>query len=107
MPILIEVNSGREPQKSGVLPEDVTHLAQSMSTLSNVDCWADDYGRPSATPKPPAHILLLHAKSSTNSNREIPRCHAVPLDGHDNSYKVALQEGANIIRLGTLIFGQR
>jgi hypothetical protein len=27
--------------------------------------------------------------------------------GMTNSYKVALQEGANIIRLGTLIFGQR
>jgi uncharacterized pyridoxal phosphate-containing UPF0001 family protein len=27
--------------------------------------------------------------------------------GMTNSYKVALQEGANMVRLGTLIFGER
>jgi uncharacterized pyridoxal phosphate-containing UPF0001 family protein len=27
--------------------------------------------------------------------------------GMTNSYRVAIEEGANIIRLGTLIFGQR
>ena len=27
--------------------------------------------------------------------------------GMTNSYRVALQEGANMVRLGTLIFGQR
>ena len=37
MPVLIEVNSGREPQKSGVLPEDVITLAQSISTLPMSD----------------------------------------------------------------------
>jgi uncharacterized pyridoxal phosphate-containing UPF0001 family protein len=27
--------------------------------------------------------------------------------GMTNSYRVALEEGSNIVRLGTLIFGQR
>ena len=27
--------------------------------------------------------------------------------GMTNSYKIALQEGANMVRLGTLIFGER
>ncbi|TET55828.1 MAG: YggS family pyridoxal phosphate-dependent enzyme, partial [Dehalococcoidia bacterium] len=36
MPILIEVNSGREPQKSGVLPEDVEQLIRGISHLRNI-----------------------------------------------------------------------
>ena len=36
MPVLIEVNSGREPGKSGVQLEDVAVLAQSISPLPNV-----------------------------------------------------------------------
>jgi uncharacterized pyridoxal phosphate-containing UPF0001 family protein len=35
MPLLIEVNSGREPQKSGVLPEDAEQLVRETSILQN------------------------------------------------------------------------
>ena len=35
MPVLIEINSGREPQKSGVLPEDAEELARQISALEN------------------------------------------------------------------------
>jgi uncharacterized pyridoxal phosphate-containing UPF0001 family protein len=33
MPILIEINSGREPQKSGVLPEAAEELVREISNL--------------------------------------------------------------------------
>ena len=36
MPVLIEVNSGREPQKSGVLPEDVEALVKEIAKLEHV-----------------------------------------------------------------------
>ena len=36
MPVLIEVNSGREKQKSGVLPESVEQLARDIATLQNI-----------------------------------------------------------------------
>ncbi|GAG51076.1 unnamed protein product, partial [marine sediment metagenome] len=36
MPILIEVNSGREPQKSGMLPEGVEQLVGKISGLRNI-----------------------------------------------------------------------
>ena len=31
MPVLVEVNSGREPQKSGVLPEEAERLIRNLS----------------------------------------------------------------------------
>jgi pyridoxal phosphate enzyme (YggS family) len=36
MPVLIEVNSGREENKSGVFPEDVIRLGQEIAGLKNV-----------------------------------------------------------------------
>jgi hypothetical protein len=62
MPVLVEVNSGREEQKSGVLPEDVELPDVEMRYLSM---------------------------------------------GMTNSYRIALEEGANMVRIGTKIFGER
>ena len=36
MPVLIEVNSGREPQKSGVFPEEVKSLVREVSGCANL-----------------------------------------------------------------------
>jgi len=36
MPVLIEVNSGREEQKAGVLPEDTENLVREIAKLSNI-----------------------------------------------------------------------
>ncbi|MCK4241345.1 MAG: YggS family pyridoxal phosphate-dependent enzyme, partial [Candidatus Atribacteria bacterium] len=36
MPVLIEVNSGREKQKFGVFPEDVLNLIKEISDFSNI-----------------------------------------------------------------------
>jgi len=36
MPVLIEINSGREPQKSGVLPETAEELIAEISSLQNI-----------------------------------------------------------------------
>ncbi|MBU1147051.1 MAG: YggS family pyridoxal phosphate-dependent enzyme, partial [Candidatus Omnitrophica bacterium] len=37
MPVLIEVNSGREKQKFGVFPEDVEELIRNISQLKNIN----------------------------------------------------------------------
>ena len=110
MSVLIEVNSGSEPQKSGVLPEDVAPLAQSMSTLPNVRLlglmtMGPALGDPEAS-RP--YFVTTREVFNELKTREIPNVTMQYLSmGMTNSYKVALQEGANIIRLGTLLFGQR
>jgi pyridoxal phosphate enzyme (YggS family) len=110
MPLLIEVNSGREPQKYGVLPEDVAPLAQSMSTLPNVRLlglmtMGPALGDPEAS-RP--YFVATRQVFENIKALSIPNVTMQYLSmGMTNSYKVALQENANIIRLGTLIFGQR
>ena len=36
LPVLIEINSGREPQKAGVLPERAEGLARELGTFGNL-----------------------------------------------------------------------
>ena len=110
MPVLIEVNSGREPMKSGVLPEGVAALAQSISTLHNVRLtglmtMGPALGDPEAS-RP--YFGATRQVFNDLKTRNLPNVTMRYLSmGMTNSYRVAIEEGANIIRLGTLIFGQR
>jgi len=36
MPVLIEINSGREPQKTGVLPEDTERVIRDIALLEKI-----------------------------------------------------------------------
>jgi pyridoxal phosphate enzyme (YggS family) len=110
MPILVEVNSGREPQKSGVLPEDVERLIREISRLNNIKVMGlmtmgPHFGNPEDSRPYFAETrrIFERLKRLKLPNVEM-KCLSM---GMTNSYKVALEEGANIIRIGTRIFGQR
>jgi PLP dependent protein len=110
MSVLIEVNSGREPQKAGVIPENVAALAQSISHLANVRLMGlmtmgPAVGDP-AESRP--YFVTTRQVFEQLKNLQIPNVTMRYLSmGMTNSYRVALQEGANMVRLGTLIFGER
>jgi PLP dependent protein len=110
MEILIEVNSGREGQKSGVFPENVVSLAQSVATLSNVRLvglmtMGPQLGDPEES-RP--YFIATRKVLEELKSRAIPGTEMKYLSmGMTNSYRVALAEGANMVRLGTLLFGER
>ena len=110
MPILIEVNSGREPQKSGVMPENVVALAQSIATLTNVRLMGLMTMGPAmgdAEDSRPYFVTTRQVFAQLKS-LAIPNVTMQYLSmGMTNSYRIALEEGANMVRLGTLIFGER
>jgi pyridoxal phosphate enzyme (YggS family) len=110
MPVLIEVNSGREPQKSGVLPEDVEQLARGISVLGNIKVMGlmtmgPRFGNPEdSRPYFAETRRIFEGIKGLN----LPNVEMKYLSmGMTNSYQVALEEGANIIRIGTRIFGER
>ncbi len=97
--LLIQVNTGAEPQKAGVLPEAFDgFLAQCR----------DDYHLPiiglmcipPADEAPALHFQLL---------ANIAKRHGLPLlsMGMSADYKEAIQLGASHVRVGTAIFGAR
>jgi len=110
MPILIEINSGREPQKSGVLPDDAEQLVREISSLGNIKVtglmtMGPRFGNPEDS-RP--YFVETRRIFEKIKGLELPNIEMRYLSmGMTNSYKVALEEGANIIRIGTKIFGER
>jgi hypothetical protein len=110
MPILIELNSGREPQKSGVLSEDAEQLIKEISNLKNVKVTGlMTMGPRFGNPEDSRPYFVETRKIFEKIKRlNLPNVEMRYLSmGMTNSYKIALEEGANIVRIGTRIFGKR
>ena len=110
MPLLIEVNSGREKQKSGVFPEEVEQLAQQISALPNIRVvglmtMGPRFGNPEDS-RP--YFVETRRIFEKIKKPNLPNVDMKYLSmGMTNSYRVAIEEGANIIRIGSKIFGER
>jgi pyridoxal phosphate enzyme (YggS family) len=110
MKILIEVNSGREPQKAGVLPEDVESLIREISHFSNIKVMGLMTMGPMFGDPEDARPFFIETKKVFERIKElqIPNVEMKYLSmGMSNSYTVAIEEGANIVRIGTKLFGPR
>ena len=110
MPILIEVNSGRELQKSGMLPEDVGQLVGEISGLGNIKVTGLMTMGPRVGNPEDSRPYFVETRKIFDKIKGLglPNVEMRYLSmGMTNSYKVALEEGANIIRIGTRIFGER
>jgi len=110
MPVLIEVNSGREPQKSGVFPEDVEPLVKEISTFKNIQVkglmtMGPRFGDPEDS-RP--YFVVTRKIFERIRGLGLPNVEMKYLSmGMTNSYEVAVEEGANMVRIGTKIFGER
>ncbi len=110
MPVLVEVNSGREEQKFGVLPEDVEELVREVSSLLNIKVMGlmtmgPRFGNPEDS-RP--YFIKTREIFEKIKRLNLPNVEVRYLSmGMTNSYRVALEEGANMVRIGTKIFGER
>ena len=110
MPVLIEINSGREKQKAGVYPENAEQLVAEISTLRNVRVMGlmtmgPQFGNPED-----ARPYFVETRKIFDRIKELnlPHVEMKYLSmGMTNSYQIALEEGANIVRIGSRIFGER
>lgn len=110
MPVLIEVNSGREPQKSGVFPEDAEALIREVAQLPHLKVLGLMTMGPRFGDPEDARPYFRETKKLFERLKalSIPNVEMRYLSmGMSNTYKVALEEGANIVRIGTKIFGER
>ncbi|MGD2278909.1 MAG: YggS family pyridoxal phosphate-dependent enzyme [Candidatus Omnitrophota bacterium] len=110
MPVLIEINSGRESQKAGVFPEAARKLAEEAAKFSNVKVAGVMTMGPFSGDPEDARPYFIETRKIFEDLREngIPGVEMKYLSmGMTNSYRVAIEEGANIVRIGTKIFGER
>ena len=110
MPVLIEVNSGREEQKSGAFPENVEPLVREISTLPSIRViglmtMGPRFGNPEES-RP--YFIETREIFERIKKLNLPNVEMKYLSmGMTNSYQIAIEEGANIVRLGSKIFGER
>jgi pyridoxal phosphate enzyme (YggS family) len=110
MEILVEVNSGREPQKAGVMPDDAEALVRSLAALPRLRVLGlMTMGPFEGDPEDSRPYF-----KETRRVRDALRALAVPgvemrhlSMGMSHSWRVAVEEGATMVRIGTAIFGPR
>jgi pyridoxal phosphate enzyme (YggS family) len=110
LPILIEINSGREPQKFGVLPEEAEKLIRQIAPLEGIKIQGLMTMGPMFGDPEDARPYFQETKRTYDRIKrlDIPNIEMKYLSmGMTNSFRVAIEEGANVVRIGTLIFGPR
>jgi len=110
MSVLIEINSGREEQKAGVLPEDTEKLIREISGFQNIKVMGLMTMGPFSGNPEDARPYFVETKKIFDQIKklDVPDVEMKYLSmGMTNSYKVALEEGASVVRIGTGIFGER
>ncbi|MCF8145994.1 MAG: YggS family pyridoxal phosphate-dependent enzyme [Deltaproteobacteria bacterium] len=110
MPILIEINSGEELQKAGVMPRDAMSVIREIADLENVKIVGLMTMGPFSGDPEDARPYFRKTREifETIKNAGIPGVEMKNLSmGMSNSYGVAIEEGANMVRIGTRLFGER
>ncbi len=109
-PVLIEINSAEEAQKSGVMPGDLEAFLEQVSKMDRILIKGLLTMGPFISDPEEIRPFFrltrkiydgLHKQKSNNLRMEFLSM------GMSNSYEAAIQEGANMIRIGTTLFGER
>jgi pyridoxal phosphate enzyme (YggS family) len=108
LPVFIEVNVGEESQKSGVPPSELPEVVGVVSGLDHLELrglmaippWSDD-----AETSRPYFRRLAGLLGEVNLTLAVPLRQLSMGMSHD--FKVAIEEGATLVRVGTAIFGER
>ncbi|HSR36145.1 MAG TPA: YggS family pyridoxal phosphate-dependent enzyme [Desulfurivibrionaceae bacterium] len=111
LPVLVQVNVGREPQKAGVLPEEAEQLLREIQDLPHLAVRG-------LMTMPPFFDQPERARPSFRALRVLSEELAVkgllgshgPIElsmGMSGDFEVAIEEGATLVRVGTALFGAR
>lgn len=107
---LVEVNIGKEESKSGIFEEEVLDFIKEVSKRDNVIV----KGLMTVAPyREDVEETRVYFKKMKALFDEISKLNLKNIDmkilsmGMSNDFMVAIEEGANLIRIGTSIFGER
>lgn len=111
MPVLVQVNIGREPQKAGVLPEETGALCRDLRRFPHLAVQG-------LMAMPPFFAEPEQSRPFFRRLRELSEELTVagvlggpgPVQlsmGMSADFEVAVEEGATLVRVGTALFGTR
>lgn len=95
----VQVNTGAEPQKAGIHPEDAdafiaTCLSEYGLNIVGLMCI------PPVDNDPRPHFKMLKIIAERNHLKQLSM-------GMSSDFEIAIEEGATIVRIGSAIFGSR
>jgi pyridoxal phosphate enzyme (YggS family) len=99
LPVYIQVNTGEEPQKAGVLPDDadafITECRDGLGLrVAGLMCI------PPADEEPALHFALLKKIAARNGLTGLSM-------GMSGDFETAIRLGATVVRVGSAVFGAR
>ncbi|MCP3775067.1 YggS family pyridoxal phosphate-dependent enzyme [Paenibacillus sp. MZ04-78.2] len=110
MNILVQINTSYEESKFGASPETALELVEQLSQFETLNVKGlMTIGKLNATNDETRHCFrLLKCIQTQIREKKFPRVEMEILSmGMSGDFKVAIEEGATIIRVGTSVFGQR
>lgn len=110
MDILVQINTSYEESKFGASPETALELVEQLSQFETLNVKGlMTIGKLNATNDETRHCFrLLKSIQTQVREKKFPRVEMDILSmGMSGDFKVAIEEGATIIRVGTSVFGQR
>jgi len=110
MEVLIEVNSGREPQKAGVMPDGAEALVRSLAALPRLRVLGLMTMGPFEGDPEDSRPYFKETKRIWAALKAlaVPGVEMRHLSmGMSHSWRVAVEEGATMVRIGTAVFGPR
>jgi len=110
VPVMIEVNIGEEEAKTGVAPDVALQLARSVSSLTHLQLVGIMTMGPRFGDSEDSRVYFKRTRAifAAIQAMQLPNVALKYLSmGMSSDYLVAIEEGANMIRLGTAIFGER
>lgn len=110
MPVLVEINSGREPNKAGLFPEQTEEFIRAVAPLAHIRIEGLMTMGPFSEDPEDSRPYFRETKTCFDylATLSIPYVTMKTLSmGMSNSYLVAIEEGATRVRIGTKLFGPR
>ncbi|MDD4774676.1 MAG: YggS family pyridoxal phosphate-dependent enzyme [Eubacteriales bacterium] len=108
--VLVEINSGREPNKGGIMPETYPDFMESVLPFDNINIRGIMTVGPFCEKREDIRIFFketyrifidFYQKKIDNIDNPILSM------GMSSNYDIAIECGANMIRPGTALFGER
>lgn len=110
MDILLEVNIGKEESKWGFLPEDTLNAIKEISNFSNIRICGLMTIPPICedTEKQKGYFRQMYNLYVDIKHQNIDNTNISILSmGMSDDFDLAIKEGANLVRVGTALFGKR
>jgi len=105
--IFVQINLAREESKGGIHQEDLSHFLEKSAFLGNIQVVG-------LMTMPPLFDDPQRARPFFRELRELLKIHQAKCPqlqklsmGTSSDYRIAAEEGSTIVRLGTILFGER